>query len=620
MTFRDLPRMNFWKSGNNGSSRISRHPLLWLIAAAMAFGTLRALVVPPGLYNIDERWHFEPILSLTRSLKTCVESGACDEVLAFLSQRGGSDPYRGAAYYLLQAVVQLPLPPSLGESQRLLVARLVTLSLNGFIIGLAYLTIRELFPRRRPLALATAGLAAFIPSFSDMMSGVNVDAGAAFVGALIIYTLARIIGRGLSPARLTALAVEVGLGYTLKVTVWPLLLTVVFVLWLRLSGRFRLVAVALFVLGGAAALVWYKPINWRGTANWFYQHLHDTTGLLLPPRVEVLSPVGQHSLQGGEYPIVQYLPERLVKELRGKDVTYGVWMRALEGAGAVPAPLFGPDGPSTGELDLSANWQFYARVVHVPPDVEHLRFWLGAPVLYDGLVVAEGVFPINQAPDYSIGTWGGKKFVNLLENYSAEVAWPQVGSYDGQPYFVNNRIVAILAWRRTLPAWFGLIRWLLANFWSSFGGLLPGLSSTQMIPPGLLTALAWAGITLVVVRDLPRRTAPLGSTSARLGFWMLAAAGLAVILLVMYRADLVPNQPTMLIWSSVRHASAGRIALSALLAMGLLRWVPRRWQHWAVAIGLLALFWLNAHILLQVQYPFQHCVLPVPTDCLSTVH
>ncbi|MEK7278972.1 MAG: hypothetical protein AAB427_16625 [Chloroflexota bacterium] len=601
-------------------SRIGRHPLLWLIAAAMALGTLRALAVPPGLYNIDERWHFEPILSLTRSLQTCIESRACDAVLAFLTQRGGSTPYRGVAYYLPQSIVQLALPLSVGESQRLLVARLVTLSLNGFIIGWAYLTIRELFPRQRPLALATAGLAAFIPSFSEMMSGVNVDAGAAFVGALIIYTLARIIRRGLTLARLTALVVEVGLGYTLKVTVWPLLLVVVFVFWLRLSGRFRLAAVGLVVLGGAAALVGFKPINWRGTANWFYQRPHDTTGLLLPPRVEVLSPVGQHSLQGGDFPIVQYLPERVVKELRGKDVTYGVWTRALEGAVTVPTPFFGSDGQSTGELDLSTTWQFYARVVLVPPDAEHLGFWLGAPVLYDGMVVAEGVFPIDQAPDYSIGTWGGMKFVNLLENYSAEAGWPQVGSYDGQPYFVNYRIAAILAWRRTLPAWFDLIRWLLVNFWSGFGGILPGLSSAQMIPPGLLTALAWAGVALVVVRDLPRRTSPFEADSARLGFWMLAAAALAVILLVMYRADLLPNQPTMLIWASVRHASAGRIALTALLAMGLLRWVPRRWQRWTIAIGLVALFWLNAYIFLQVQYPFQHCALPVAIDCLSTVH
>jgi len=613
--------MSLWKRESSGLSRIGRHPLLWLMAAAMAFGTLRALVVPPGLHNIDERWHFEPILSLARPLQTCIESGACNEALAILSQTGGLDPYRGIAYYLPQSIVQLALPPSIGESQRLLAARLVTLSLNGFIIGLAYITIRELFPRQRPLALATAGLAAFIPSFSDMMSGVNLDAGAAFVGALIIYTLARIIRRGLTLARLTALVVEVGLGYTLKGTVWPLFLVIAFAFWLRLSGRIRLVAVGLVVLGGAAALVGFKPFNWRGTANWFYQTSYQT---VLPERTDTSSVVGRYSLeaaaQEGLY-VVQYLPERVVQQLRGKAVTYGVWARTPTGSATVPLPVLDPGGEGADrKLLLSAAWHFYGAVTQVPAGAENLGLFLGGDaVWYDGMVVAEGDFPTDRAPDYAHGTWGGRPFVNLLENPSAEDVWPQVAPDVGSPYLLNNRIAAVLAWRRTLPAWFGLTRWLLANFWSSFGGLLPGLSSAQMILPGLLTALAGAGVALVVVRDLPRRTVPFESDSARLGFWMLVAAGLAVIFLVLYRADLVPNQPAMLIWSSARHASAGRIALAALLAMGLLRWVPRRWQRWTIAIGLAALFLVNTYIFLQVQYPFQHCALPVVTDCLSSI-
>ncbi len=614
--------MSLRKSASNGLSRIGRHPLLWLIAAAMALGTLRALVVPPGLYNIDEKWHFEPMLTLVRPLQTCIERGACDEILAFLSQRRASDPYRGVVYYLLQAVIQLPLPPSIGESQRLLVARLVTLSLNGFIIGLAYLTIRELFPRQRPLALATAGLTAFIPSISDMMTGVNLDAAVAFVGALVIYTLARIIRRGLTLARLTALIVEAGLGYTLKGTAWPLFLVIAFAFWLRLPGRIRLVAGGGVVLGGVAALVWFNPFNWRGTANWFYQTSYQT---VLPERTDASSVVGRYSLeaaaQEGAY-VLQYFPERVVQRLRGKTVTYGVWARAPAGSATVPLPVLGSGGePGDSKLILSAVWHFYGAVTQVPAGAEHLGFFLGSGgVWYDGMVVAEGNFPTDRAPDYTHGTWGGRPFVNLLENPSAEDVWPQVAPDVGGEYVLNNRIAAILAWRRTLPAWFGLIRWLLANFWSSFGGLLPGLSSTQMILPGLLTALAVAGVALVVVRDLPRRIVPFESDSARLGFWMLAAAGLAVIFLVLYRADLVPNQATMLIWSSARHASAGRIALTALLAMGLLRWVPRRWQRWTIAIGLAALFLVNTYIFLQVQYPFQHCALPVVTDCLSSIH
>jgi hypothetical protein len=75
----------------------------------------------------------------------------------------------------------------------------------------------------------------------------------------------------------------------------------------------------------------------------------------------------------------------------------------------------------------------------------------------------------------------------------------------------------------------------------------------------------------------------------------------------------------MLIWSSMRHSSAGWIAFSALIALGILRWVPRRWQRHVLAAGLAAQFLLNVYILVKVQYPFQHCALPEQTLCLTTI-
>jgi hypothetical protein len=343
-----------------------------------------------------------------------------------------------------------------------------------------------------------------------------------------------------------------------------------------------------------------------------------------------LEATGQIDSVGGQEIVVQYFPERLVRGLRGKSITYGAWVRAADGEAIVSELMCATsDEKPVGELAVSSKWQFHAVSFQVPADADHLGCFLSLPavgesVLYDGMVAGEGTFPTDRAPEFAgpdgqTGVWAGEPFVNLLANPSAEEVWPQVGPDVGYPYLLNNRIVAVLDWQRTLPAWYDLTRWMLVNFWSGFGGIQPGLSSLQMIPLALITVLAALGITLIVVKDLPRRTSPFTTAPARLGFWLLLAAGLVVILLLLYRADIVAYQATMLIWSSTRHASAGRIALSALLAMGALRWVPRRWQRFAVAVGLLALFCVNIYILLFVQYPFQHCPVPSSMECLSTI-
>ena len=140
-----------------------------------------------------------------------------------------------------------------------------------------------------------------------------------------------------------------------------------------------------------------------------------------------------------------------------------------------------------------------------------------------------------------------------------------------------------------------------------------------MIPLALATGVAIAGILLVAVRDAPiwKLFSRRGTDYA--GFWLLLFAGLVTMALVIYRTDLLPSYPNMLIYSVMRHASAGRVALSALLAIGLLRWVPLRHQRIFVSVAAITLFFLNVYIIFNVQFPYQHCALPDALQCLSTI-
>jgi hypothetical protein len=192
-------------------------------------------------------------------------------------------------------------------------------------------------------------------------------------------------------------------------------------------------------------------------------------------------------------------------------------------------------------------------------------------------------------------------------------------AYNVRPRNLNTRLNAVLAWRRTLPAVGGLARWLLANFWSGFGGLLPGLSAAQLIPLALASAWAGAGLATVALRDLPRGAGLGGDRAGRVIFWVLAAAGAAAWLAVLYRTDFVPSTANVIVWAVTRHASAALAATASLLAVGLLRWVPPRAQPWVAAGVALGLFLVNAWILLGVQLPYYQCPASPPTDCLPTV-
>jgi hypothetical protein len=195
-----------------------------------------------------------------------------------------------------------------------------------------------------------------------------------------------------------------------------------------------------------------------------------------------------------------------------------------------------------------------------------------------------------------------------------------VEAYNARPRNLNTRLNALLAWQRTLPAMVGLGRWLLANYWSSFGGLLPGLTPAQLIPFALLSLASGAGLGLTALRDWPSRSGLAANRSSRLILVALAAAAVAAWLVVLYRSDFVPNTANVIVWSVSRHASAGMAATATLLALGLLRCLPPRAHRWALAGLALGLFAVNAWILLGVQVPVYTCALPQPTDCLPTVH
>jgi hypothetical protein len=630
-------------------ARDGRFGLAALLLAAFAFDLLRALTVPPGLWNIDEVYHFTDVLNAARFLPYEVghlfgapaappqplDGGSIiDPNLIF--HPPGWLPLRGVSYYLLQALPQLFLD-SAPDSVRLLVARLVSVGLHLLIIALDYSMAVRLLPAGvgRWVPLTAAGLAAFVPSYSDMMSAVNPDAAAAAAGTLYLWAWVGLLRQGAHPRQWALLAVSTVLGITTKETFWPLLpATGLTLLWLVLGWRARLATLGAGVALAAGLALWLQPLTPGGAAYWFdadWEFGHDAS---LAPRVQTDTPVGSFALETGgkaQNGIWQFVPEARLAAVRQGPVTWGVWLRATPPVEVTVGLRSGADWLDQRTLLASPDWRFYAFADPLAGSLDHLALYLGSPedeglVQYDGTIIAPGEFPGDAppafaSPDATRGEWGGQPFANLLLNPSGEASWPQIkDAYNVRPRNFNTRLNSVLAWRRTLPAFVGLGRWLLANFWSEFGGLLPGLSSLQLIPFALATAWAGLGAATVLLRDLPRGLGLGRERTSRLALWTLAAAALATWLVVLYRSDFVPSTANVVVWSVSRHASAGLAATASLLALGLLRWCPARARPWAVAALLFLLFAVNVWIVLGVQIPFYHCPSSLPTDCLPTVH
>ena len=606
----------------------SSFPSIWLVLVVAGIGALRSTAIP-FLHNYDEAAHFGSIQAFP--LQECVRYGKCQSILKAFTPLPTTSSERGVFYFTSQVLLQNLFFQNSNQWEQLVVARLFTVALHISLVVVSYYIVVEIFPERNLLAIATATFAGLIPSFSDIMSGVNIDASAALIGSIIVYTSARLINRGVTPSLLIALGIEIYVGYTTKGTVWPLFPVILFSFWLLLSNQYRKWSIGVLTLASLLLGIFLVRPLWYGVANWFYAYPPRTPGkVFLPGQAIESQVVGRYSLETNwlesENSIVaQYVPDYIVRNLRGKTVTFGVWARAAEDgiSTKISLPQCRADEimPPLNTL-VSNHWEFFSLSSNVPVDAPYLRCVLSLSqnsgrIWYDGMVLVEGNVSIGQLPFYedsdaSSVIWENKQYINLLTNPSAEQSWLQVNPSLGYPFSVNQRIVSLLSWQVTAPAWWALTRWSIVSFWATFGGEQPGLSSRQMIPLALITALAIAGVIWTLIVDLPRRQYYLKQAVSRRGLALLLFTAVAVLSLIVYRADVTPFRAAVLDFSSMRHASAGWTAISALLAIGFLRWVPGQYHKIFIASIVIMLFILNMHIFLRVQLPLYTCSYNAP--------
>ena len=429
-------------------------------------------------------------------------------------------------YYMLVAT-PLRLMRSRDVTAQMYAGRLVSLSLYLLTIFAVWGFAREIASPGSPLRWVLPATAIFLPAFTDLMTAVNNDAAAVAFFSLFLWGSVRTVKREISLVNFLWVVGTAALCYYTKSTVYiALLLAPVVLLFGILRGMQRWLAWTLVGIGGLIAIA--SVVSWGGAAYW-YRSTDQESSIRASGSKSVL---GDHALYiqtkaemspRWYLPILQPFPPESVKQLAGRQATLGAWMWSSEPVQTM-APVLNDGKNSFRQLVmLTDDPAFYAFTVSLSEDI--WRLWLtleptfdpsgeNISIYYDGIVLAEGLRPVDQPPQFSdiggnIGMWGGQPFTNLLRNSSAEIAGPRIHPWVEKaivkafPSYstLSFTLYYLLDWQGTSWHYWAVGARLFRTFWGYFGwGNAPLLGHKPYRVLLAFTLLAFIGAGIYLYR------------------------------------------------------------------------------------------------------------------------
>lgn len=475
------------------------------------------------------------------------ELGSGDEPIKI----GGYSQLGEPPFYYLLASIPLRMMGACSVEKQLYAARLVSLALFLLVVLVGWGTARELTSTGHPLRWMAPGALAMFPGFVELMTAVNNDALAVLMFSLFFWGSVRLIRRGLSLLGLLWVLAAAALTYFSKNTAMiALLLLPVVLLFAIVRGRWRPLAWGILVMGLAAISL--ISLSWDDALYWY-----RATSQAVPARLPVVEQArGDYALgletqartvPSWSAPLFQPLPPEVALELQGKRVALGAWMWASQAA-VVNTPIFRTSAQAFSKsVVVDEMPRFYAFDVEVPENAELLWVYLepkfsgdaAAWVYYDGLVLAEGEWPLLEEPHFSTpqgaqGEWGGMQFTNLIRNGPAESAGPRVTPWidnlatrflpdQARPSQILLSLVDVQGawWLYELS-----IQQVFETFWARFGwGHVPLIWKGMY---GILAVITLAGVAGAIVGALRRGRRLQWDVAAFAGGALLLSWGMTV--------------------------------------------------------------------------------------------
>ena len=550
-----------------------RLPVALVLLVGLAHGLLYVFLVPPW-QHYDEPTHFEYALWIADK-GTLPKPGDYDadirwQIAAsawthdFYTYRNlprpnllardavpwiGFEELSHPPFYYLLVSAPLRALRSADVDLQFYAARLVSLALYLLSIVVAYGLVAELVPAGHPLRLAIPGTLALLPGYADLMTAVNNDVAAVTLFGLFLWGSLRLIRRGFSPWRVLWVAGSAALcAWTKNTVLLAVLLVPIPILFALLRGSWRWAAWALVLGGGLIASG--STFAWGDAALWYRQSPQDAPTRAHRPEAPLGDDVFQLEIApGSPAPEVrQVIPQEGLELLRGRKVTLGAWIWATEPRPVHTPVLYHYNWLVAGRLiEVGQAPVFVAITATIPSGVRTVQVGLApvgdvgdhrVTVFYDGLVLAEGERPLTEAPTFDDaegrqGTWGGRPFVNLLRNASAESSWPWIRPWAEtllarsgvratiQP---SLALAALLDWRAFEDYHSATAGRLLRTFWAEFGWADVSLPDPWYPALTAVTLAGVAGAALALWRG--RRRLPW-DVALLLGLALLAAWGAA---------------------------------------------------------------------------------------------
>jgi hypothetical protein len=446
-----------------------------VLLIALAQGLLYLALVPPW-QHYDEPTHFE-YAWLIANLDHLPAPGDADlamrrDVAASMlehdffrdprnvnSLKGDQNPWIGlselqhpATYYVL---VSMPLRfvRHLDIVSQLYVARAVSLLLFVLTIAIVAAMMRDLTPPGHVLRWAVPLATALLPSFVDLMTGVNNDAGVTVVFTLFLWRAIRAIHDRLTWPRLIWIVgsalLAAGVKNTGAVAIVLAVLAVLIAMWRQRRWRWRWLVAS---IAGLVVVGLLGSVGWGDAADWYRES--DVVAQARATRVASdVAPVGPHALmletRGDTLSSMllgPLLPED-IQRLGGRTITLGGWVWADRPA-TVSAPALSYKAvrmpratPVTRPVTVTTTPTFIAWTFVVPEQTNYLSYMVAAStpatgdpplrLFLDGALIVEGAYSTNQPPVFDNATarggiWDGRRFANLMRNPAFESSWPRV--------------------------------------------------------------------------------------------------------------------------------------------------------------------------------------------------
>jgi len=432
------------------------------------------------------------------------------------------------AYYLA-AAVPIWLTKSQSIETQLYAARFASLLMLLLTVLAGWGIAREITPQDHPLRWALPLTLALFPTFVELMTAVNNDAGGIVVFSMFVWASVFLIQRGFSwPGLIWASAMAILAVFT-KNTAMPAILFLPLVILLSLfKGRVRW-----YLWGGFVVLVVVLAVLMveNGDAAWWYRSTtqeaftrQESDQAILGEHVLALdtgAPVTPNWMAPLFQPIISWEPRGKL----GNHLTLGVWMWADRPISAnLPRLYLDTDQVYAAPVQLDTTPRFFSYSTPIP-EIPTIRAWVnmeqdqgvlqqGAKFYYDGFLLVEGDYSSDQPPVFADpegtgGTWQGTPFNNLIRNGSAETpalrirpVIDQFGSRilpdDMRMSFLLTSLLDIQkSWKVYRVAGLTLFR----SFWGTFAwGNVQLIGGKPYRVAGIVTVLGIFGYLLLAVQ------------------------------------------------------------------------------------------------------------------------